>query len=78
MKEMEPDSFQGCHWTRANGYKLKYRNSCLKIGRNLFNLSTGMGYMERLWSLHPWRYSLFVPYTSPHKHTKFMRRQKKL
>lgn len=38
VKEMEPDSFQGCHWTRSNGYKLRFRNSCLKIGRNLFNL----------------------------------------
>lgn len=38
VKEKEPDSFQGSHWAKASGYKLKYRNSCLKTGRNLFNL----------------------------------------
>lgn len=38
VKEMEPDSSQGCHWIRASGYRLKYRNSSLKIGRNLLNL----------------------------------------
>ena len=45
------------HRTRGNRHKLKHRRFPLNLREHFFTRSTSTGFPERLWSLHPWRYS---------------------
>lgn len=46
--------------TRSSGFTLQQGKSRLEIWSNFFDYAgaqAGKGYLEKLWSLHPWKHS---------------------